>query len=337
MSNQSQGQATSNNKSPRISVIIPCYNEGLTIAKVISEFKKIIPDSEVYVYDNNSLDGTVEKARSAGAIVREEKMQGKGNVVRRMFRDIEADFYILVDGDDTYDPSVAPQMLRLAMEEPCDLVNCIRRDVEQEAYRTGHRFGNKMLTGMVRYIFGNRVQDMLSGYKVLSRRFVKSFPALSGGFDIETELTVHALELSMPVAHVEGRYRGRPEGSESKLHTYRDGLRILSMILILFKHERPLQFFSSIGLVLMLISLALGIPVVIQFLQTGLVIRLPTAVLAMGIMLVAFLSVVTGLILDTVTRGRREAKMLTYLQYGAHQVVLLRRSSSADSANESAS
>ena len=321
----------------RIAVLIPCYNEGLTIAKVISDFKTVMPNSDVYVYDNNSSDDTVEKARRAGAIVREEKMQGKGNVVRRMFRDIEADFYILVDGDDTYDAGVAPQMLRLAIEEPCDLVNCIRREAEQEAYRTGHRFGNQMLTGMVRYIFGNRVQDMLSGYKVLSRRFVKSFPALSGGFDIETELTVHALELSMPVAHVEGSYRGRPEGSESKLHTYRDGLRILSMILILFKHERPLQFFSSIGLVLMLISLALGVPVVIQFLQTGLVIRLPTAVLAMGIMLVAFLSIVTGLILDTVTRGRREAKMLTYLQYSAHQVFLPRNSYAADSTDEPAS
>ncbi len=316
-----------------VAILIPCYNEGITIGKVVRDFKEKLPMATIFVYDNNSNDDTFEQAAKYGAIVRREYRQGKGNVVRRMFRDIDADFYVLVDGDDTYDASVAPYMLQLAMEETCDLVNCIRCDVEQEAYRTGHRFGNQMLTGMVRYIFGNRVRDMLSGYKVLSRRFVKSFPALSGGFDIETELTVHALELSMPVAHVEGNYRGRPEGSESKLRTYRDGLRILSMIIILFKHERPLQFFSLIGLVLMLISLVLGIPVVIQFLQTGLVIRLPTAVLAMGIMLMAFLSFVTGLILDTVTRGRREAKMLTYLQYGAHR----QKSYAAYSFDESAS
>ncbi len=301
--------------APEVAILIPCYNESTTIAKVVHDFRRVLPNAAIYVYDNRSWDDTAAKAVEAGAIVRREDMQGKGNVVRRMFRDVEADFYIMVDGDDTYDAEIAPQMLRLAMEEPCDLVNCIRRETEEEAYRIGHRFGNLMLTGMVRYIFGNRVQDMLSGYKVLSRRFVKSFPALSGGFDIETELTVHALELSMPVAHVMGGYRGRPEGSESKLHTFRDGLRILWLISILFKHERPLQFFSWIGLVLMLISLTLGIPVVLQFLQTGLVIRLPTAVLAMGIMLVAFLSFVTGLILDTVTRGRREVKILTYLQY----------------------
>ncbi len=304
-----------------IAVIIPCYNEGLTIAKVVSDFRKELPDSNVYVYDNNSSDNTVDESRQAGAIVRSEEIQGKGNVVRRMFRDIDADFYILVDGDDTYDASIAPDMLRTAIYGHYDLVNCIRRETEYDTYRVGHRFGNRMLTGIVRHIFGNRVQDMLSGYKVLSHRFVKSFPALSGGFDIETEITVHALELSMPVGHVEGHYRGRPEGSESKLHTYRDGLRILWMIINLFKHERSLQFFSLIGLVLMLISLALGIPVAIQFLHTGLVIRLPTAVLAMGIMLVAFLSIMTGLILDTVTRGRLEAKMLTYLQYSASQLI----------------
>ena len=307
---------------PKVVVLIPCYNESTTIAKVIQDFRRILPDAIIYVYDNRSWDDTAVKAVEAGAIVRREDMQGKGNVIRRMFRDIEADFYIMVDGDDTYDAEIAPQMLCLAMEEPCDLVNCIRRETQEEAYRIGHRFGNLILTGMVRYIFGNRVQDMLSGYKVLSRRFVKSFPALSGGFDIETELTVHALELSIPIAYVEGGYRGRPEGSESKLHTFRDGLRILWLIGILFKHERPLQFFSWIGLVLMLISLTLGVPVVLQFLQTGLVIRLPTAVLAMGIMLVAFLSFVTGLILDTVTRGRREAKILTYLQYSAYQTPL---------------
>jgi len=319
----------------KIVVLIPCYNESLTITKVIEDFRRVLPEATIFVYDNNSQDDTAAKAANAGAVVRREVMQGKGNVVRRMFRDIEADFYIIVDGDDTYDAEIAPQMLRLAMEDNCDLVNCIRREIEQEAYRTGHRFGNLMLTGMVRHLFGNRVQDMLSGYKVLSRRFVKSFPALSGGFDIETELTVHALELSMPVAHVEGEYRGRPEGSESKLHTYRDGLRILWLISILFKHERPLQFFTWIGLILMLTSLALGIPVVLQFLHTGLVLRLPTAVLAMGIMLAAFLSIVTGLILDTVTRGRREAKMLTYLQHSAYQAVMESKSHAAISTDES--
>lgn len=321
----------------KIAVLIPCFNEAVTISKVVSSFKTEIPESIIYVYDNNSSDDTVIKARQAGAIVRSENIQGKGNVVRRMFRDIEADFYILVDGDDTYDAGIALQMLHLALEGPCDLVNCVRREIGQEAYRRGHRFGNKMLTGMVRYIFGNRVQDMLSGYKVLSRRFVKSFPALSGGFDIETELTIHALELSMPVAHVEGSYRSRPEGSKSKLNTYRDGLRILRMIIILFKHERPLQFFSWIGLVLMLMSLALGIPVVLQFLQTGFVTRLPTAVLAMGVMLVAFLSFMTGLILDTVTRGRREAKILTYLQYNTYRAFLEPNGLAASSTNESGS
>ena len=302
-----------------IAVLIPCYNEALTFGKVITEFHRTLPDATIYVYDNNSQDGTFVIAENAGAIVRQESMQGKGNVVRRMFRDIEADFYILVDGDDTYDAEVAPKMLTLAMSEPCDLVNCVRRETDQEAYRMGHRLGNQMLTGTVRYIFGDRIKDMLSGYKVLSRRFVKSFPALSTGFDIETELTVHALELVMPVAHTDGSYRGRPEGSESKLRTYRDGIRILWLIANLFKHERPMQFFSWLGLVLVMVSLALGIPVVWQYLQTGLVARLPTAVLAMGIMLIAILSFTTGLILDTVTRGRREAKMLAYLQYSIYQ------------------
>ena len=303
--------------APRIAVLIPCYNEELTISSVVASFRQILPDSGIYVYDNNSADDTGKVGADAGAIIRHEPMQGKGNVVRRMFRDIEADFYILVDGDDTYDANIAVEMVCLAMTGPYDLVNCIRRETEQAAYRMGHRFGNQLLTGMVRHIFGNRIQDMLSGYKILSRRFVKSFPALSEGFDIETELTVHALELSMPVAHVEGAYRGRPEGSESKLRTYRDGLRILWLITILFKHERPLQFFSWIGSLLAALSMALGIPVVITFFQTGLVHRLPTAVLAMGIMLVGVLSFMTGLILDTVTRGRKENRMLAYLQYSA--------------------
>lgn len=324
-------------KKPRIAVLIPCYNEEIAISKVIRDFKAALPDARIYVYDNNSKDETKKNAQKAGAIVRKEHQQGKGNVVRRMFRDIEADFYIMVDGDDTYNAQMAPEMIKIAQEGPYDLVNCVRRENTKDAYRSGHRCGNTLLTGVVRKIFGDRVQDMLSGYKLFSRRFVKSFPVTGGGFDIETEITIHALELAMPVAHVEGAYGARPEGSISKLHTYKDGLMILWMIIILFKHERPLQFFSWIAVALVLISLLLGIPVVITFLQTGLVARLPTAVLAMGIMLVAFLSIMTGLILDTVTRGRKEAKMLAYLQYSAYPSPLEPNSHNAGSTDQSAS
>jgi glycosyltransferase involved in cell wall biosynthesis len=299
----------------RIAVLIPSYNEGLTIAKVVSDFKKVLPNSVVYVYDNNSSDDTKEKAFAAGAIIREEHQQGKGNVVKRMFRDVDADFYIMVDGDDTYDANMSPRMIKLAQSGPYDLINCVRLENAEGSYRSGHRWGNVMLTSVVRRIFGDRVRDMLSGYKLFSRRFVKSFPVASGGFDIETEISIHALELAMPVAHVEGAYGARPEGSESKLSTYRDGLVILWMIATLFKHERPLRFFSFIAGMLVIISLVLGIPVVIEFFNTGEVHRLPTAVLAMGIMLTAALSFMTGLILDTVTRGRKETRMLAYLSY----------------------
>ncbi len=310
----------------RVAVLIPCYNEALTIGRVVADMRQALSQvdaaTEIYVYDNNSSDHSRDAARAAGAIVRTETLQGKGNVVRRMFRDVEADFYIMVDGDDTYDAAIAPAMLKLALEGPYDLVNCVRRDTEQAAYRLGHRFGNEMLTGMVRRIFGDQIKDMLSGYKVLSRRFVKSFPALSRGFDTETELTVHALELSLPVAHIGGAYRGRPEGSQSKLNTYKDGIRILWLIIVLFKHERPIQLFSLIALCLALISLGFGIPVVLHYVHTGLVPRLPSAVLATGLMLLASLSFITGLILDTVTRGRREARMLAYLQYASLAVPL---------------
>lgn len=299
----------------KVAVLIPCYNEEVTIANVVHDFQLALPDATVYVYDNNSSDRTVEVAKAAGAIVRNETQQGKGHVVRRMFRDIDADFYLMADGDDTYDATVAPQMLALAKSGPYDLVNCIRKETEEEAYRSGHRWGNAMLTGVVRYIFGDRVQDMLSGYKVFSRRFIKSFPALSQGFDIETELTVHALELSMPVAHTQGSYKGRPEGSESKLRTYRDGWRILMMILKLVRHERPLLFFGVLSSLLALSSILIASPIVVEYFHTGLVPRLPTAVLATGIMLLAALSLFAGTILDTVTRGRREVRLLTYLQY----------------------
>lgn len=301
----------------RIVVLIPAYNEEVAIAKVTSDFRAALPNARIYVFDNNSTDHTVEKALAAGAQVRREEQQGKGHVVRRMFRDIDADWYVMVDGDDTYDAQLAPRMLALATEGPYDLVNCVRRETEDAAYRSGHRLGNVMLTGAVRRIFGDRVQDMLSGYKVLSRRFVKSFPALSQGFDIETELTVHAQELSMPVAHVEGNYRARPAGSESKLRTYSDGWRILMMIMKLVRHERPLFFFGVIAGLLATVSVLLSIPIVNTYLETGLVPRLPTAVLATGIMLLAALNLFTGLILDTVSRGRREVRLLAYLH---HQV-----------------
>jgi len=299
-------------QTPTLAVLIPCYNEALAIAGVVTGFHAALPAATVYVYDNNSTDDTASLAREAGALVFSEPLQGKGHVVRRMFRDIEADFYLLVDGDGTYDPALAPEMLRLAQAQKIDLVNGVR---EGAAYRFGHQFGNRLLTGMVTSIFGNRVQDMLSGYKLLSRRFVKSFPALSGGFDIETELTVHALELSLPIAHVTGTYKGRPEGSASKLNTFRDGFKILWLIAVLVKHERPMQLFSAIAAVLTLVAIILGIPIVTHFLATGLVPRLPTAVLATGLILMASLSFATGLILDTVTRGRREARMLAYLLY----------------------
>jgi glycosyltransferase involved in cell wall biosynthesis len=300
-----------------VAVLIPCFNEELTIGTVVEAFHELLPQASIYVYDNNSTDRTIERARSAGAIVRSEALQGKGHVVRRMFRDVEADWYVMVDGDATYDASVVLEMLRLAMSGPFDLVNCVREEIGSEAYRSGHRWGNAVLTGVVRKIFGDRVQDMLSGYKVFSRRFVKSFPALSHGFDIETELTVHALELSMPVAHVKGRYKGRPEGSKSKLRTWKDGWRILMIIFKLVRHERPLFFFGIVAVLLAFLSLALGLPVVMDFMRTGLVPRFPTAFLALGIMVLATLSLITGIILDTVTRGRREVRMLIYLQYPA--------------------
>ena len=299
----------------RVAVLIPCFNEAQTIASVVRNFKEALPDADVFVFDNNSSDGTAQVAESAGALVRREYGQGKGHVVRRMFRDVDVDWYIMVDGDDTYDASIAPRMLQLAMEGPCDLVNCVRRETEDSAYRDGHRWGNRILTGTVRMIFGDRVRDMLSGYKVFSRRFVKSFPVLASGFDIETELTIHALELVMPVAHMDGDYKGRPPGSTSKLRTYRDGWRILLLISKMIRHERPMAFFGVIATALALLSLALGIPVILHYLDTGLVPRFPTAFLALGLMVLAALSLVTGTTLDTVTRGRRELRMLVYLQH----------------------
>jgi glycosyltransferase involved in cell wall biosynthesis len=300
-------------KSLDIAVILPCHNEEVAIGEVIRGFREALPSAEIYVFDNNSTDNTKEVAQQAGALVREERLQGKGNVVRRMFRDIDADFYIMADGDDTYDASASPILLEHAINNQLDMVNGARITDKTDAYRAGHKFGNKLLTKIVATIFGNRIDDMLSGYRVFSRRFVKSFPALSSGFEIETELTIHALELRMPIAEIETEYSGRPEGSESKLHTFSDGLRILKLIVILIKEERPLQLFSSIFVILASISVFLAWPIVSEYMQTGLVPRFPTAILSTGIMLLAFVSLTSGLILDSVTHGRREIKRLWYL------------------------
>jgi hypothetical protein len=298
---------------PRVAVLIPCYNEAATVAKVVTDFKTALPDAVVYVYDNNSADDTRERAAAAGAIVRSEPLQGKGNVVRRMFADVEAEVYVLVDGDGTYDAPSATRMVELLLESSLDMVNGARVATTDLAYRPGHALGNKLLTRTVAAIFGNRVRDMLSGYRVLSRRFVKSFPALASGFETETELTVHALELRLPIAEVETPYRDRPRGSQSKLRTYRDGLRILHTIVLLVKEERPLQFFSTAAVALAAGSVLLALPLVATYLETGLVPRIPTAILVTGMMVLAFMSVVAGLILDTVTHGRRELKRLHYL------------------------
>src|SRR5271157_3204160 len=296
-----------------VAVLIPCYNEAAAIAKVVDDFRAALPRARIYVYDNNSGDGTMAVARDAGAVVRTEALQGKGHVVRRMFADVEADVFVLVDGDDTYDAAVAPAMLRLMLDNQLDMVTGTRASEQAGAYRRGHQLGNAVLTGLVRRIFGNRVSDMLSGYRVFSRRFVKSFPALAGGFETETEFTVHALELKMPIGEMVTAYRGRPPGSTSKLRTYADGMRILRSIVRLVKEERPLQFFALIGGVLLLAGFGVGLPVVVEFLRTGLVPRLPTAVLATGLVLLSFLAFVCGLVLDTVTHGRREMRRLAYL------------------------
>jgi glycosyltransferase involved in cell wall biosynthesis len=297
----------------RIAVLIPCYNEEVAIPRVVAAFRAALPQATIYVYDNNSRDRTTAMAREAGAVVRTETLQGKGHVVRRMFADIEADAYLLVDGDDTYDATAAPEMVHRLFAEQLDMVTGVRVSEITEAYRRGHKFGNAVLTGLVRAIFGDRITDMLSGYRVFSRRFVKSFPALAGGFETETEFTVHALELMLPVGEVTTAYKERPVGSTSKLRTYSDGWRILKAIVALVKREKPLPFFGWIAAALALLGLLLGLPVVWTFIETGLVPRLPTAVLAMGLMMLGFLSLACGLILDTVTRGRMEAKRVAYL------------------------
>ena len=298
---------------PQIAVLVPCYNEEATVGQVVAAFRVALPRAAIYVYDNNSSDGTAAIASAAGAIVRRERLQGKGNVVRRMFGDIDADVFLLVDGDATYDAGAAPAMIELLLANQLDLVNACRITAVKRAYRSGHRLGNALLTRLVSAIFGHGLTDMLSGYKVFSRRFVKSIPLLSAGFEIETELAVHALALRMPIAELQTAYKERPEGSDSKLNTYRDGLRILRTIFLLVKEERPLSFFAVLSLLLAVSALVLAAPVIITFTETGLVPRLPTALLATGIMLLSFLSLSCGLILDTVTRGRKEIKRIAYL------------------------
>lgn len=300
-------------RTPTVAVILPCYNEAAAIGTTVAAFRAALPDARIYVYDNNSRDGTADVARSAGAVVRVERMQGKGHVVRRMFADIDADIYVLADGDATYDASAAPAMVARLWEEQLDMVVGARQSEAEAAYRRGHVLGNRMLTGLLARMFGNSFSDILSGYRVFSRRFVKSFPVLSAGFEIETEISVHCLELAMPVAEVMTRYGARPDGSESKLSTYRDGWRILKMMVNLYRSERPAQFYGIFAALLALIALILAIPLVTTYLQTGLVPRFPTAILVMGLLTIAVLCTFVGLVLDTVTKGRREMKRLAYL------------------------
>ena len=295
-----------------IAVLIPAYNEATTIGDVVRSFRVALPHARIYVYDNNSFDNTAKLARDAGAIVRREPLQGKGHVVRRMFADIEADVYVMVDGDATYDAAAAPRLVSRLIETQADMVVGARITEEKAAYRAGHKFGNRMLTGLVAWIFGDRFTDMLSGYRAFSRRFVKSFPALASGFETETELTVHALELDMITAEIQTAYGARPEGSVSKLSTFRDGFRILGTIGRLMRDERPLLFFGALSGLILLAALALGAPVIGEYLATGLVPRFPTAFLCGTLAILAGISLVSGIILETVALGRREMKRLAY-------------------------
>lgn len=298
---------------PRIAVILPCYNEEAAIAQTVASFRAALPGAAIYVYDNNSADRTVAVAREAGAIVRTERMQGKGNVVRRMFADVDADIYVMADGDATYDAAAAPAMIAKMRDEGLDMVVGTRIHEAADAYRRGHVLGNRAMTGLLARLFGRSFTDIFSGYRVFSRRFVKSFPVLSAGFEIETEISVHALELKMPVGEVETRYLARPEGSASKLSTYRDGARIARTIMTLYRIEKPMLFFGIIALALAILAVILAVPLVTTYMATGLVPRFPTAILATGLVILAALSSFAGLILDTVVRGRREVRRLAYL------------------------
>jgi glycosyltransferase involved in cell wall biosynthesis len=298
----------------RIAVLLPCYNEEAAIAQTVAGFRAALPGADIYVYDNNSKDRTREVAAAAGAIVRTERMQGKGHVVRRMFADVEADIYVMADGDATYDAAAAPALIAKLIDEQLDMVVGARKsEVEAEAYRRGHVLGNRLFTGILASLFGRTFSDIFSGYRVFSRRFAKSFPALARGFETETEISIHALELAMPVGEVVTFYGARPEGSESKLSTWRDGWRILRTIIHLFRIERPVLFYGGFALFLAAAAIAMSIPLAVTYVQTGLVPRFPTAILITGMMVVAFLSFGVGLILDTVVRGRREVRRLHYL------------------------
>jgi glycosyltransferase involved in cell wall biosynthesis len=308
-----------------IAVLVPCFNESAAIAKVVADFRASLPGATVYVYDNNSTDDTRTVAATAGAEVRSETRRGKGNVVRRMFQDIEADIYVMVDGDDTYDASVAPQLVARLIDDNLDMVVGKRIETHQAAYRAGHRLGNRVLTGLVRWLFGAQIDDMLSGYRVFSRRFAKSFPSSSREFEIETELTVHAMQMRMAVAELPTDYKERPPGSTSKLRTFRDGWRILLTITNLMRNERPLMFFSLVGLAVTALALALATPVVLEFARTGEVRRFPTAILCSGLGVIAVVCFATGLILDLVAHVRREAKRLVYLQHAAPRAAADRR------------
>jgi glycosyltransferase involved in cell wall biosynthesis len=306
-------------QQPRIAVLLPCYNEEAAIAATVAGFRTALPGATIYVYDNNSRDKTCEVARQAGAIVRSERQQGKGNVVRRMFADIDADVYVMADGDLTYDPNAAPAMVELLLADQLDMVVGTRRHEAKDAYRGGHVLGNWVFTGLLSSLFGRTFSDIFSGYRIFSRRFVKSFPVLSSGFEIETEMSVHALELRMPVGEVETAYAARPEGSESKLSTFSDGWRILKTIVTLYRIERPVLFYGGIGALLLIAAILLSIPLVVTYLHTGLVPRFPTAILVTGMTIIAVLCFFAGLILDTVTRGRREVRRLAYLSLPAPQ------------------
>ena len=303
--------------SPRVAVLLPCYNEEAAIGATIAGFKKALPRATVYVYDNNSTDRTRAIAAAEGAVVRTERQQGKGHVVRRMFADVDADIYVMADGDLTYDPSAAPDMVELLMGEQLDMVVGIRKHEAKDAYRGGHVLGNRIFTGLLSGLFGRSFSDIFSGYRVFSRRFVKSFPVLSSGFEIETEMSVHALELRMPVGEVETAYGARPEGSESKLSTFGDGWRIFRTIVTLYRIERPTLFYGVIGASLLIAALLLAVPLILTYAKTGLVPRVPTAILVTGMTVIAVLCFFAGLILDTVTRGRREMRRLYYLSLGA--------------------
>jgi glycosyltransferase involved in cell wall biosynthesis len=317
-------------RAPTIAVLLPCYNEEAAIAQTVAGFHTALPGATIYVYDNNSVDRTIEAATGAGAVVRRELTQGKGNVVRRMFADVDADIYVMADGDATYDAASAPALVRRLLDEQLDMVVGSRASEAELAYRRGHRFGNALLTGMLARLFGRSFTDILSGYRVFSRRFVKSFPSLSAGFEIETEISVHALELKMPCAEISTPYFARPEGSASKLSTYGDGWRILRTILRLYRIERPLLFFRTVALVLVLVAVILAAPLAITYLRSGLVPRFPTAILATGLVILSALSFFAGLILDTVVHGRREMRRLAYLAHPAPGLELTATSADVD-------